>query len=50
MARGAAALAVAEVEAEWEAHVGVKDMERLRSIMGRLREVTDPYRDLGEGG
>ena len=49
VAQACAARVVAEVEAEWEAHVGVEEMARLRSIMGRLREVTDPYRDLGEG-
>lgn len=46
VAQACAARAVAEVEAEWEAHVGVDEMARLRSVMGRLREVTDPYRDL----
>lgn len=38
--------AEAEVYAEWEAHLGVREMARLRGLMGRLREVTDPYRDL----
>ena len=46
VARECAARAVAEVEAEWHAHLGARDMDRLRSIMGRLRVVTDPYRDL----
>lgn len=46
VAQSCAAQAVAEVEAEWQAHLGTRDMDRLRSIMGRLREVTDPYRDL----
>jgi DNA-binding MarR family transcriptional regulator len=50
VAQECSARTVAEVEAEWEAHVGVRDMERLRAIMARLREVTDPYRDLGEIG
>jgi DNA-binding MarR family transcriptional regulator len=50
-ARGREVQAVAareerEIYREWEAHLGSRDMERLRSIMGRLREVTDPYRDL----
>ena len=47
-ARGRAALpitaaAVAEVEAEWEAHLGKRHMAQLRHLLGRLREVTDPY-------
>jgi DNA-binding MarR family transcriptional regulator len=46
VAQECAARAVAEVEAEWQAHLGARDMDRLRSIMGRLRVVTDPYRDL----
>lgn len=46
VAQECAAAAVAEVEAEWQAHLGARDMDRLSSIMGRLREVTDPYRDL----
>ena len=46
VAQECAARAVAEVEAEWHAHLGARDMDRLRSIMGRLRVVTDPYRDL----
>jgi DNA-binding MarR family transcriptional regulator len=50
VAQECAARAVAEVEAEWEAHLGARDLERLRSIMGRLREVTDPYRDLDPSG
>ncbi len=50
-ARGRAAQAVAaaaerEVEAQWEAHLGIREMARLRTLMGRLREVTDPYRHL----
>ncbi len=48
-ARGAeaiplAAAAVAEVEAEWAAHLGEERMAQLRAILGDLREVTDPYR------
>ena len=47
-ARGRAALpitaaAVAEVEAEWEAHLGKRHMAQLRHLLGRLRDVTDPY-------
>jgi DNA-binding MarR family transcriptional regulator len=47
-ARGAkaiplAAAAVAEVEAEWAAHLGARRMSQLRGILTQLREVTDPY-------
>ena len=47
-ARGRAAVAlaapvVAEVEAEWTAHLGPEDMAALRSALVRLREVTDPW-------
>lgn len=35
--------AVAEVEAEWEAHLGKQRMVRLRDALTRLREITDPY-------
>ena len=45
-AQAVAAVAEREVEAQWEAHLGTRDMARLRTLMGRLREVTDPYRDL----
>jgi DNA-binding MarR family transcriptional regulator len=38
-----AAGVVAQVEAEWTAHLGARDMERLRRTLTRLREVTDPY-------
>ena len=38
-----AATAVAEVEAEWAAHLGKRQMTQLRQILTRLREVTDPY-------
>ncbi len=31
---------------EWERHLGREDLDRLRAILGRLREVTDPYREL----
>ncbi|HET6967581.1 MAG TPA: MarR family winged helix-turn-helix transcriptional regulator [Ornithinibacter sp.] len=49
--RGREALAVAAREeraiyGEWAEHLGARDMQRLTEIMGRLREVTDPYRDL----
>jgi DNA-binding MarR family transcriptional regulator len=48
-ARGAeviplAAAAVAEVEAEWAERLGERRMAQLRTILGDLREVTDPYR------
>ncbi|MEV4141895.1 MarR family transcriptional regulator [Dactylosporangium sp. NPDC049742] len=47
-ARGAAAVtvaaaAVAEVEAEWAAHLGARRMTQLRAILTDLREITDPY-------
>jgi len=47
-ARGRAAVAlaapvVAEVEAEWTAHLGPEAMAALRSALLRLREVTDPW-------
>jgi DNA-binding MarR family transcriptional regulator len=38
-----AAAAVAEVEAEWTAYLGRSKMDRLRAILGELRELTDPY-------
>ena len=31
---------------EWEQHLGAEDMDRLADILTRLREVTDPYRDV----
>jgi DNA-binding MarR family transcriptional regulator len=34
------------IEAEWEAHLGTREMALLRRLMSRLREVTDPYRSL----
>lgn len=39
-----AAEVVAEVEAEWEAHLGKQRMRQLRETLTRLREITDPYR------
>src|SRR5690348_17732358 len=46
--RGARAIpladeAVAEVEAEWTAHLGARRTAQLRSILTDLREFTDPY-------
>jgi len=45
-ARSVAASAgiVAEVEAEWTAHLGVRRMDQLRQILADLREITDPWR------
>lgn len=47
-ARGAqaiplAATIVAEVEAEWTAHLGTDRVARLREILTDLRDITDPY-------
>ncbi|WP_377640405.1 MarR family winged helix-turn-helix transcriptional regulator [Oryzobacter terrae] len=42
-AQALAAVAEREVYAEWEAHLGARDMARLRTLMERLREVTDPW-------
>jgi DNA-binding MarR family transcriptional regulator len=46
--RGAAAIPlaaaiVAEVEAEWTAHLGKQAMRQLTKNLSRLREITDPY-------
>ncbi len=38
-----AAGVVAEVEAEWAAHLGKQRMGQLRRLLTRLRELTDPY-------
>ena len=38
-----AAAAVAEVEAEWAAHLGDTATGELRAILTRLREITDPF-------
>ncbi|WP_312858340.1 MarR family winged helix-turn-helix transcriptional regulator [Pseudonocardia pini] len=35
---------VAEVEAEWAAHLGPRRMRQLGAILTDLREVTDPWR------
>jgi DNA-binding MarR family transcriptional regulator len=45
-ARSVAASAeiVAEVEAEWTAHLGVRRMDQLRRLLTDLREITDPWR------
>jgi DNA-binding MarR family transcriptional regulator len=38
-----AAKVVAQVEAEWAAHLGRQRMAQLRQILTRLRGITDPY-------
>ncbi|MGY1813661.1 MarR family winged helix-turn-helix transcriptional regulator [Blastococcus sp. SYSU D00820] len=43
-AQPVAARAVAEVEAEWRAHLGEPRWRRLREALTALREITDPYR------
>ena len=40
----AAAAIVAEVEAEWTAHLGRQRLGQLRRTLTRLRGITDPYR------
>lgn len=40
-----AAAAVADVEAEWAAHLGPATMDDLRGALLRLREITDPWAD-----
>lgn len=35
--------AVADIEAEWSAHLGARRMTQLRDALTRLREITDPY-------
>jgi len=35
---------VADVEAEWTAHLGQRRMTQLRHILTDLREITDPWR------
>jgi DNA-binding MarR family transcriptional regulator len=46
--RGSKAIPVAagvvrQVEAEWTAHLGERHMAQLQQILGRLREITDPW-------
>ena len=43
-AAAVAAVVVAEVEAEWTAHLGRDRMAALRSALRDLREITDPFR------
>jgi DNA-binding MarR family transcriptional regulator len=38
-----AAAVVAEVEAEWRAHLGPRRWDQLRDALSRLRGITDPY-------
>jgi DNA-binding MarR family transcriptional regulator len=38
-----AAAVVAEVEAQWTAHLGKQRMNQLRQTLTKLREITDPY-------
>jgi DNA-binding MarR family transcriptional regulator len=38
-----AAAVVAEVEAEWTAHLGKRRMAQIHDALTRLREITDPY-------
>ena len=35
--------ALAEVEAQWEAHIGPERMAQLRETLTMLREITDPF-------
>src|SRR6478752_10670939 len=41
----ASAAVVAEVEAEWRAHLGQRRATELRRALLRLREITDPFHD-----
>ncbi len=43
-AQPVAAAVVAEVEAEWRAHLGDRRWGQLRAALTDLREITDPYR------
>jgi DNA-binding MarR family transcriptional regulator len=43
-AQPVAAAVVAEVEAEWRAHLGDRRWRQLREALTSLREITDPYR------
>jgi DNA-binding MarR family transcriptional regulator len=35
--------AIEEVRAEWQAYLGERDLAALDRILGRLREITNPY-------
>jgi DNA-binding MarR family transcriptional regulator len=43
-AQPVAAAVVAEVEAEWRAHLGERRWRQLREALTSLRRITDPYR------
>jgi DNA-binding MarR family transcriptional regulator len=43
-AQPVAAAVIAEIEAEWRAHLGARRWGQLREALTRLREITDPYR------
>ncbi len=43
-AQPVAAAVVAEVEAEWRAHLGDRRWRQLREALTSLRRITDPYR------
>lgn len=38
-----ASAAIAEIEAEWTAHLGTAKVAQLRAALTTLREITDPY-------
>jgi len=38
------AAVIADIEAEWTAHLGPEHIDRLRKTLTALREITDPYR------
>lgn len=42
-AQAAAGEVVAQVESEWEQHLGGRRMDALREALVRLRDITDPY-------
>ncbi|SEE50372.1 DNA-binding transcriptional regulator, MarR family [Streptomyces sp. 3213] len=42
-AQPVAATVVAEVEREWEEHLGKRRMKQLREALSLLREITDPW-------
>lgn len=42
-ARPVADAAVAQLEAEWRAHLGERAWHQLRQALSRLRPITDPY-------
>src|SRR3712207_58967 len=45
----ASRVVVAQVEAEWTAHLGPARMARLRAILTDLPEITDPWREPDTG-